>query len=191
MNKEETLNRLLNAKQVLLSMQRHSWEHGTAMNAVLETGDMKTLLQMAVEAAYRRVADGRTAMVAADNAVTDPVSPGTGILASIDFVKANLEAIRGGKAPEETILGLCETDLLNILAVLQPAAEVDCRERGAVPERADADPVKRVRESHGRERAAVFERPAADVSHSAAEVDGSERGAALERAVLDGLERVG
>lgn len=123
MNKEETLNRLLNAKQVLLSMQRHSWEHGTAMNAVLETGDMKTLLQMAVEASYRRVADGRTAMVAADNAVTDPVSPGTGILASIDFVKANLEAIRGGKAPEETTLGLCETDLLNILAVLQPAAE--------------------------------------------------------------------
>ena len=84
MNKEDNMNRLLNAKQVLLAMQRHSWEHGTAMNAVLETGDMKTLIRMAVEAAYRRVDDGRTAMVAANNAVTNPVSPGTGILASIE-----------------------------------------------------------------------------------------------------------
>lgn len=123
MNREDVMNRLLNAKQVLLSMQRHSWEHGTAINAVLETGDMKTLIRMSVEAAYRRVDDGRTAMVAANNAVTDPVSPGTGILASIDCLKANLEAIRGGKAPEETTLGIPEDDILKALEILEPAAE--------------------------------------------------------------------
>ena len=122
MNREEVLDRLLRAKQVLLAMQRHSWEHGTAMNAVLETGDMKTLIRMAMEAAYRRVDDGRTAMVAANNAVTDPVSPGTGILASIDCLKANLEAIRGGKAPEETSLGISEEEILKALDILEPAA---------------------------------------------------------------------
>ena len=122
MNKEDNMNRLLNAKQVLLAMQRHSWEHGTAMNAVLETGDMKTLIRMAIEAAYRRVDDGRTAMVAANNAVTDPVSPGTGILASIDCLKGNLEAIRGGKAPEDTSLGISEEEILKALDILEPAA---------------------------------------------------------------------
>ncbi len=41
--------KLNKVKRVLLSMQRYSWEQGTAMQAFLEAGDMDTVICMAYE----------------------------------------------------------------------------------------------------------------------------------------------
>ncbi len=61
-------------------MQRHSWEQGVAMQAMLESGDMATLKAMARDAALHQLADGRAAMVGAGDGVTDPCSTGEGLL---------------------------------------------------------------------------------------------------------------
>lgn len=68
------------AKLALLSMQRYSWEQGVAMQAFLEQGDKEIVFAMAKEAAYRRTADGRAAMIGAQDAVTDPCSVGEALL---------------------------------------------------------------------------------------------------------------
>lgn len=67
-------------KIALLAMQRYSWEQGTAMQAFLEAGDMDIVVPMAQEAVYRGIADGRTAQIGDNLAVTDPCSTGEGIL---------------------------------------------------------------------------------------------------------------
>ena len=46
-------NMIRKAALVLLSMQRHSWEQGVAMQAFLEMGDMETVTAMAIGAVYR------------------------------------------------------------------------------------------------------------------------------------------
>lgn len=76
----DTDHRIKLAAHALLSMQRHSWEHGTAMQAFLEMGDSSTVIAMAHEAVYRRRADGRAAVMGNDEAVTDPCSVGEGLL---------------------------------------------------------------------------------------------------------------
>lgn len=73
-------NRLNMAGHALLAMQRHSWEHGVAMQAFLECGDDDTVIAMAHEAVYRRRGDGRAAVMGNDEAVTDPCSVGEGLL---------------------------------------------------------------------------------------------------------------
>ena len=69
-------------KLSLLSMQRHSWEQGVAMQAFLEQGDMEIVIPMAREAVYRMLPDGRAACVGSTGAVTDPCSVGEALLAS-------------------------------------------------------------------------------------------------------------
>lgn len=76
----DTKSKLLKAKLALLSMQRHSWEQGVAMQAFYEQGDEETVIAMAKEAAYRRVEDGRVAILGTMDAVTDPCSAGEGML---------------------------------------------------------------------------------------------------------------
>ena len=44
-------------------MQRNSWEQGVAMDAFLEQGDREVVIALAKEAAYRRMPDGRPAMI--------------------------------------------------------------------------------------------------------------------------------
>jgi rhamnogalacturonyl hydrolase YesR len=61
-------------------MQRHSWEQGTAMQAFLEQGDNEIVIAMAKEAVYRRINDGRAAIIGAVDAVTDPCSVGEALL---------------------------------------------------------------------------------------------------------------
>lgn len=70
------------AKNALLCMQRHSWEQGVAMQAMLETGDLPAVILMAHEAVNRQTADGRAATIGVSDGVTDPCSVGEGLLAA-------------------------------------------------------------------------------------------------------------
>lgn len=70
------------AALAMLTMQRYSWEQGTAMQAFLESGDMDAMAMMAEEAAYRCFADGRVAMMNSETAVNDPCACGEGLLAA-------------------------------------------------------------------------------------------------------------
>lgn len=72
-------NKLECVKRALLAMQRHSWEQGVAMQGFLEQGDMDIVIAMAKEAAYRRLPDGRVAVLGASSAATDPCSAGEAI----------------------------------------------------------------------------------------------------------------
>lgn len=73
---------LKKVKLSLLSMQRHSWEQGVAMQAFLEQGDMDIVIAMAKEASYRHLPDGRTAVLDDSTASTDPCSVGEALLAA-------------------------------------------------------------------------------------------------------------
>lgn len=68
------------ARLAMLGMQRYSWEQGTAMQALLECGDMETMAMLAEEAAYRCLDDGRAAMMNSETAVNDPCACGEGLL---------------------------------------------------------------------------------------------------------------
>ncbi|MBE0666596.1 MAG: hypothetical protein IH593_02890, partial [Bacteroidales bacterium] len=63
-------------KHAMFSMQRASWEHGVASQAMLELGDTEMLYMMAREAVLRQQKDGRLAVVYSDNGVTDPGAAG-------------------------------------------------------------------------------------------------------------------
>jgi rhamnogalacturonyl hydrolase YesR len=78
-NKNDTVTKV---KLALLAMQRHSWEQGTAMQAFLEQGDMEIVIPMAKEAVYRRISDGRAAIIGNFGAVTDPCSVGEALIAA-------------------------------------------------------------------------------------------------------------
>ena len=68
------------AKLALLAMQRHSWEHGVAMDGFLAQEDDDAVIALAKEAAYRRIPDGRVAQMGGDGTSTDPCSNGAGLL---------------------------------------------------------------------------------------------------------------
>lgn len=61
-------------------MQRYSWEHGTAMQGMLEIGDTTALVIMASEALKRSKPDGRLAMVGSDFNIADPGVNGPPVL---------------------------------------------------------------------------------------------------------------
>ena len=68
------------AKLVLLTMIRHQWEHGTAANAFIESGDEQIAVLMAHEAAYRQTRDGRLAGVSHSKNITDPCVCGESVM---------------------------------------------------------------------------------------------------------------
>lgn len=68
------------AENALLSMQRHSWEQGTAMQAFLEMGDLDTVIAMAFESVNRTMEDGRVATIGVTDGVTDPCAVGEAML---------------------------------------------------------------------------------------------------------------
>lgn len=74
------------AARTLLCMQRHSWEHGTAMQAFYELGYTDIVNCMAREAAYRAMPDGRPASVGYPvgviDGITDPCSVGEALEAA-------------------------------------------------------------------------------------------------------------
>jgi len=69
-------------KTAMLCMQRYSWEHGTAMQGMLEIGDTSNLIIMARESLQRMKPDGRLSMVGSDKNIADPGVNGSGILAA-------------------------------------------------------------------------------------------------------------
>lgn len=69
-------------KTAMLCMQRYSWEHGVAMQGVLEIGDTDSLVIMAREAVQRRLPDGRLSMVGSEMNVADTGVNGAGVLAA-------------------------------------------------------------------------------------------------------------
>ena len=69
-------------KTAMLCMQRYSWEHGTAMQGMLEIGDTNNLIIMARESLQRMKPDGRLSMVGSDMNIADPGVNGPGILAA-------------------------------------------------------------------------------------------------------------
>ncbi|MDR1438709.1 MAG: glycoside hydrolase family 88 protein [Clostridiales bacterium] len=70
------------AALALLSMQRHSWEQGVAMQAFFELGEREVVIAMAREAVCRRLDDGRAAVIGSRDAVTDPCAVGEALLAA-------------------------------------------------------------------------------------------------------------
>lgn len=60
----------------MLTMQRASWEHGVAMQAVWEWGEHELAYLMAKESVLRQAADGRLSVLYTDNGVTDPAASG-------------------------------------------------------------------------------------------------------------------
>ncbi len=71
------------AKLALLTMQRHSWEQGVAMQAFWELGEKEMVILLAKEAACRSMADGRVATIGVTDGVTDPCCAGEALLWAI------------------------------------------------------------------------------------------------------------
>lgn len=69
-------------KNAMLCMQRYSWEHGTAMQGMLEIGDTTSLIIMAREALQRSTPDGRLSMVGSEMNIADPGVNGRGVWAA-------------------------------------------------------------------------------------------------------------
>jgi len=69
-------------KMAMLCMQRYSWEHGTAMQGMLEIGDTTGLIIMARESVQRGTPDGRLSMVGSEMNIADTGVNGPGVLAA-------------------------------------------------------------------------------------------------------------
>ncbi len=98
MEERERENKRRKAALALLSMQRHSWEQGAAMQAFLEMGEMETVCAMAREAVYRSLPDGRAATIGVTDGVTDPCAVGEALIAACrhtgdSMLESGLEAL--------------------------------------------------------------------------------------------------
>lgn len=74
------MNILDKVKQAALTMQRYSWEQGVLAQAFLESGEARTAILMAQEAARRQISDGRCAQIGRACAVTDPCAIGEALV---------------------------------------------------------------------------------------------------------------
>jgi unsaturated rhamnogalacturonyl hydrolase len=95
--------------QVLLTMQRYSWEQGVAAQAFLELGETETAILLAREAVQRQSPDGRLALMHAGEGVTDPAANGEAL-----FVAASLT--------REPVLKVAFEAMLNYLLKAAPRA---------------------------------------------------------------------
>ena len=78
---------LKQVSQVLLSMQRYSWEQGVAAQAFLELGETNMAIMLAREAVQRQSADGRLACLRDTEGVTDPAANGEALLVAVRVTK--------------------------------------------------------------------------------------------------------
>ena len=74
-------------RRAMFSMQRASWEHGVAAQAMLELGDNEMTYLMAKEAVLRQREDGRLAVLYTDNGVTDPAAAGEAVLKAYEMTR--------------------------------------------------------------------------------------------------------
>lgn len=81
---EEAIEKI---RRAMFSMQRASWEHGVAAQAMLELGDNEMVYLMAKEAVLRQLEDGRLSVVYTDNGVTDPAAAGEAVLKAYEMTK--------------------------------------------------------------------------------------------------------
>lgn len=70
------------AKTAMLCMQKHSWEFGVAMQALIEIDDEPSLVVMAHDAILQSTPDGRLAMVGSEKNIADTGANGPGMLAA-------------------------------------------------------------------------------------------------------------
>ena len=91
------MEKLDKVKSALLSMQRHSWEQGVAMQALWELGDEEGAIRLAIEAAYRVHEDGRVASIGDMVAQTDPSACGEVLLWAAKKTKLEMlqHAVKG------------------------------------------------------------------------------------------------
>lgn len=73
-------NRKQTALQALLSLQRYSWEQGTAVQAALECEEYKLLAQLVKSALYRSNQEGRPAQMGYEGSSTDACCVGEGLV---------------------------------------------------------------------------------------------------------------
>jgi unsaturated rhamnogalacturonyl hydrolase len=66
-------------KMAMLCNQRYCWEHGVAMQSLIEIGDTIGAVNMAYDAVLRKIPDGRLAMLGSDWAISDAASNGPGV----------------------------------------------------------------------------------------------------------------
>src|SRR5512147_1411501 len=78
--KQQPGENIQKVKQAMLAMQRRPWEQGVAAQALLELGDLDTMILLAKDSAYLQIADGRLATPDVDRAVTDPAVNGAAVL---------------------------------------------------------------------------------------------------------------
>ncbi|MEI7846408.1 MAG: glycoside hydrolase family 88 protein, partial [Chloroflexota bacterium] len=95
--------------QVLLTMQRYSWEQGVTAQAFLELGETDIAILLARDAVQRQGPDGRLALMRAGEGVTDPAANGEAL-----FVAANLT--------REPVLQIAFEEMLNYLLKAAPRA---------------------------------------------------------------------
>ncbi len=72
--------KIMKVRLAMLAMQRRPWEQGVAAQALLELGDLGTMILLAKDAAYLQIPDGRLAMPDVTQAVTDPAANGEPVL---------------------------------------------------------------------------------------------------------------
>lgn len=78
---------LKQVSQVLLTMQRYSWEQGVAAQAFLELGQTGIAIMLAREAAQRQAPDGRLALMRDNEGVTDPAANGEALIVAARLTK--------------------------------------------------------------------------------------------------------
>jgi unsaturated rhamnogalacturonyl hydrolase len=67
-------------KTAMLTMQRRSWEQGTAMQGLMAVGDTSLTVLLAHEALVWSKPDGRVAMCGSETNISDPLVNGPGLL---------------------------------------------------------------------------------------------------------------
>ncbi len=80
---QQSGDRIAQVRLAMLAMQRRPWEQGVAAQALLELGDLDTMILLAKDSAYLQIPDGRLAMPDVTHAVTDPAANGEAVLVAV------------------------------------------------------------------------------------------------------------
>jgi len=82
-----SMQKLKQVSQVLLAMQRYSWEQGVAAQAFLELDETDIAIMLARDAVQRQGSDGRLALMHDKEGVTDPAANGEAVLIAARITK--------------------------------------------------------------------------------------------------------
>lgn len=82
-----SMQKIKQVSQVLLAMQRYSWEQGVAAQAFLELGEIDLAIMLARDAVQRQGSDGRLALMLDNEGVTDPAANGEAVFFAAHLTK--------------------------------------------------------------------------------------------------------